>query len=92
MLGKLPPYICSLISLKEMGRYELRSQDLIQLNTPCARTEFGKKAFMCAAPSSWSTLQGDLNLSELVSLPTFKANMTALVYDLSCSACRELTD
>lgn len=88
LIGKLPSYICSLISQKDIGRYELRSQDVIQLNSPCARIEFGKKAFRCAAPSAWTTLQDDLKLNEMVSLPSFKARMTAVVYDLSCSACR----
>ena len=74
ILGSLPSYhrlqvyICG----KMTHSYSLRSQDLFLLSVPEVRTERGKKAFKCAAPSAWNSLQNDLRLQELVSLNTFK--------------------
>ena len=84
MLGKLPSYICSLISRRVASSYCLRSQDV-----PSARTVLGAKAFMCAAPLAWNSLQKEWKLSNLVPLPVFKARIDAMQSDTvgTCTCC-----
>ena len=81
MLGKLPPYICSLISQRVTSSYCLRSQDVFLLHVPSARTVLGTKSFMCAAPLAWNTLQNILKMSILVPLHNFKAQLDDMIFD-----------
>jgi len=77
MLGKLPPYICSLISQS----YCLRSQDVFLLHVPCARTILGTKTCICAAPLAWNTLQNILKIKMLVPLHHLKAQLDEMLFD-----------
>ena len=72
MLGKLPSYICSLISRRIVSVYCLRSNAVVLLNVPTARTVLGEIAFRCAAPLTWNSL------SNLVPLNVFKARIDAI--------------
>ena len=51
------------------------------LHVPSARTVLGTKAFMCAAPIAWNTLQNILKLSILVPLHHFKAQLDEMICD-----------
>ena len=81
MLDKLPSYICSLISLQIESSYCLRSHAVVLLNVPSARTVLGKKAFRCAAPLTWNSLQKCLKLSTLVPLHHFKTRLGDMLFD-----------
>ena len=67
VMGRLPVYISDLLSFKQSS-YGLRSQDIVLLNVPQARTELFKRAFMSAAPSTWNNLQSNLKLKCLIPL------------------------
>ena len=54
---------------------------MVLLDVPRARTDLGKKAFMCAAPLAWNSLQTDLKVRKLVPLPVFKARIDAMILD-----------
>ncbi len=69
ILGLLPSYLLTYISVNNIGTYNLRSQDLFLLSVPKVRTELGKKAFKYAAPST---------RNKLVSLVAFKRMLTDL--------------
>uniref|UniRef100_A0A3B3HCE9 Reverse transcriptase domain-containing protein n=1 Tax=Oryzias latipes TaxID=8090 RepID=A0A3B3HCE9_ORYLA len=75
LLGLLPSYICSLIKLRTVESYGLRSNDHLSLAVPFARTELGKKAFVFSAPSTWNTLQKRWKLKELIPLNIFKSKL-----------------
>ena len=81
MLDKLPSYICSLISQQTESSYCLRWHAVVLLNVPTARTVLGKKAFRCAAPLTWNSLQKEWKLSNLVPLHVFKARIGAMQSD-----------
>lgn len=84
ILGLLPFYLCIFI-VQKCGGYSLRSLDFILLTVPNVRTEFGKRAFMYSAPSSWNTLQNTFKLEELVPIGVFKSLMKDFEADsLTC--------
>ena len=62
---------------------------MVLLHVPSARTDLGTKAFMCAAPLAWNSLQKDLKLSKLVPLHVFKAWIGAMILDTvgTCQCC-----
>ena len=72
ILGQLPSYLCSFITLQENSTYELRSQDKLLLTEPSSRIKFGEQAFQFSAPKAWNELQKNMDLKELISLPCFK--------------------
>ena len=51
------------------------------LHVPSARTVLGAKAFMCAAPLAWNTMQKTLKLSILIPLDHFKARLDEMLLD-----------
>ena len=71
ILGQLPSYLCSLISLQENSTYQLRSQDKLLLSEPSSRIKFGEQAFQFSAPKAWNELQKTMDMQELISLPCF---------------------
>ena len=81
MLDKLPSYICSLISRRIESTYCLISHAVVLLNVPSARTVLGKKAFRCAAPLTWNSLQKEWKITKLVPLHVFKARLDATKSD-----------
>ena len=56
--GLAPVYICQLITVREMSRYSLRSNNGTLLQPPCTITKqsLGDRAFSAAAPSLWNSL------------------------------------
>lgn len=82
ILGLLPTYLC-LHMCKNLSRYGLRSQDIIQMQAPRVRTELGKKDFKFFAPSTWNDVQKDLKLSDLITMGKFKS----ILKDREISSC-----
>ena len=78
MLGQLPSYICSLITRRIESSYCLRSHAVVLLHVP---SDLGTKAFRCAAPLTWNSLQKEWKLSDLVPLHVFKARTDAMQSD-----------
>ena len=70
ILGLLPFYFGHFL-VQKCGGYSLRSLDFILLTVPNVRTEFGKRAFMYSAPSSWNALQNTFKLEEFVQIGIF---------------------
>ncbi len=86
ILGLLPSYLLTYISVNNIGTYNLRSQDLFLLSVSKVRTELGIKACKYAAPSTWNKLQKSMKLNKLVSLVPFKRMLTDL--EAATSGCR----
>ena len=72
LLDTLPPYICALLS-QTSNSYCTRSSELLLLNIPRIRTDFGETAFSFCAPTAWNNLQRTLKLDTLVPLSHFKS-------------------
>uniref|UniRef100_A0A3B3DM95 Reverse transcriptase domain-containing protein n=2 Tax=Oryzias melastigma TaxID=30732 RepID=A0A3B3DM95_ORYME len=87
LAGLLPPYICELLKHRNLPSHSLRSNDQLLLSVPFARTEFGKKAFVNAAPLAWNILQKGWRLIELPSLQVFKAKLTEKQKSTECCNC-----
>lgn len=79
LIGLLPSYLCTYLTITPNLVYSLRSQDYISAPVPRTRTEFGKRAFMYSAPSTWNELQKTLKLQALVTMSDFKAHVTDFV-------------
>ena len=56
--GMAPEYICSMIKIKQGGRYNLRSNTEISLQPPVSLTKktLGDRAFVSAAPNLWNKI------------------------------------
>ena len=63
---------------RAVDSYGLRSNDQMLLSVAFARTELGKGAFVCSAPSTWSMLQKDWKIIEVISLNAIKSRLRAL--------------
>lgn len=50
-------YLSAYINVTDNFPYTLHSQDLLTALVPRSHTEFGKKAFMVAALTTWNNLQ-----------------------------------
>ena len=73
MTGLAPPYLCELLSLRELPR-ELRSSSDINLLVPRSRTtSYGDRAFSVAAPQLWNKLPSDIR--EAPTLAMFKSKL-----------------
>ena len=71
LLGKLPPYLTSLLNMKSIC-HNTRSQGFISLQTPQIKSEFGKLAFTFFASNKWNKFQELFKLDRFVSLDQFK--------------------
>ena len=80
LIGLVPDYLCAYL-LRNQGQYSLRSQDVLQLTVPRARTELGKKAFKQVAPFAWNALQRDIKLRDLISYNAFVSVLKDLEYE-----------
>ena len=81
----LLPFYLGIFIVQKCGGYTLRSLDFILLTVPNVQTEFGERAFMNSAPSSWNALQNTFKLEELVPIGIFKSLMNDLETDsLTC--------
>ena len=76
--GLAPAYTRELISVRDTGRYDLRSNDGLLL-APCkgkTLTTLGDRSFHAAAPKLWNDLPGSIRNTQ--SLNRFKAIRTFL--------------
>ena len=76
--GLAPAYTKELISVRDTGRYDLRSNDGLLL-APCkgkTLTTLGDRSFHAAAPKPWNDLPGAIRNTQ--SLNRFKAIRTFL--------------
>ena len=87
IIGKLPPYISSLLEWNS-NPYLTRSGHLLLLKIPQAQTQLGKSTFSFSAPTSWNALQKTLKFSSLPSYGQFKA----LVLHIPTSVCTCFND
>lgn len=71
LLGKLPTYICSLLSFYTCN-YRTRSSAKLLLHVPRVHSELGKTAFSFFAPSLWNEMQSIIMLETLPSVNIFK--------------------
>ena len=70
IIGKLPPYINSMLSLKP-NPYASRSSSWITFNIPLMKSDLGKTAFSALAPRMWNQLQDTYKLAKLPSVGKF---------------------
>ena len=83
LLNTLPPYLCKLVSFRKCSKHT-RSQGILTLEVPFARTDLGDNAFICYAPRMWKEVQNTLKLESLVSLDCFKKLITPVITDCKC--------
>ena len=64
--GIAPEYICSMIKIKQGGRYNLRSNTEILLQPPVMLTKktLGDRTFVSAAPNLWNKLPIEIRRQE----------------------------
>ena len=79
LLGLLPLYLCTHLTVASNSSYSFRSQDFLSTSVPRARTEFGKRAFVYSAPFTWNGLQKSLILQAFITLHSFKTLITDLL-------------
>jgi len=68
-----PAYISSLLQPHQPGHSGLRSADEQLLHEPSANTNFGARAFRCAAPAIWNSIP--LSVRSSPSIASFKRNL-----------------
>ena len=76
----VPAYISELISVRDTGRYDLRSNDGLLL-APCrgkTLTTLGDRSFHAAAPKLWNDLPGSIRNTQ--SLNKFKKAIKTLLF------------
>ena len=82
--GCAPSYISELISLKQKGRYNLRSCSECLLTVPndIMKKTMGERAFAAAAPSVWNKLPIFLR-NQPMSLNSFKKSLKTYLFKLA---------
>ena len=85
ILGDMPLYLSSLLTLKVTCRRNLRSDGQIMYVIPRTRTVFGENAFKVFAPSSWKKLQDYFKLDYLPSMEEFRYRVREYLTTLSLS-------
>ena len=80
LLGKVPPYLCSLVTIVALTR-STRSSKYISLVTPKANSYFGLLSFQFSAANNWNELQKSLKLETLTSLTSFKNQLLEQLTD-----------
>ena len=75
IIGKLPPYLASLLVWKSRPNIT-RSNDWLTLEVPHVRTNQGKTAFHYSAPNSWNYLQLSLKINQTITLEKFRGLLT----------------
>jgi hypothetical protein len=68
LLGKAPPYLSSLVTIRTHNR-STHSSRYISLVIPKANTSFGRLSFQFSAANDWNELQKSLKLETYISLP-----------------------
>ena len=78
--GLAPAYISELVSVRDTGRYDLRSNDGLLL-APCkgkTLTTLGDRSFHAAAPKLWNDLPGSIRNTQ--SLNKFKKAIKTFLF------------
>ena len=92
LLGKMPPYLSSLLSIAPKP-CNTRASKYIQLTVPSGatfNTDLGRTSFRFAAAYDWNTLQSSLKLEHLPSLPILKQYLQQIFFDCCACACPSL--
>uniref|UniRef100_A0A674BCQ0 Reverse transcriptase domain-containing protein n=1 Tax=Salmo trutta TaxID=8032 RepID=A0A674BCQ0_SALTR len=80
LLGKVPPYLRSLVTIAA-PTCSTRSSRYISLVTPKANSSFGHLSFQFSAANDWNELQKSLKLETLISLTSFKHQLSEQLTD-----------
>ena len=83
--GMAPEYICSMIKIKQGGRYNLRSNTEIFLQPPFRLTKktLGDRAFVSAAPNLWNKLP--IGIRRQDDFITFKKQLKTYFFKIAYS-------
>uniref|UniRef100_A0A674F593 Reverse transcriptase domain-containing protein n=1 Tax=Salmo trutta TaxID=8032 RepID=A0A674F593_SALTR len=81
LLGKVPPYLRSLVTIAA-PTCSTRSSRYISLVTPKTNSSFGRLSFQFSAANDWNELQKSLKLETLISLTSFKHQLSEQLTDL----------
>uniref|UniRef100_A0A8C7Q8L7 Reverse transcriptase domain-containing protein n=1 Tax=Oncorhynchus mykiss TaxID=8022 RepID=A0A8C7Q8L7_ONCMY len=85
LLGKVPPYLSSLVTIAS-PTCSTRSSRYISLVTPKTNSFFGRLSFQFSAANDWNELQKSLKLETLISLTSFKHQLSEqLTYYCTCT-------
>uniref|UniRef100_A0A8K9X9K5 Reverse transcriptase domain-containing protein n=1 Tax=Oncorhynchus mykiss TaxID=8022 RepID=A0A8K9X9K5_ONCMY len=80
LLGKIPPYLSSLVTIAS-PTCSTRSSRYISLVTPKTNSFFGRLSFQFSAANDWNELQKSLKLETLISLTSFKHQLSEQLTD-----------
>uniref|UniRef100_A0A8K9V2K0 Reverse transcriptase domain-containing protein n=1 Tax=Oncorhynchus mykiss TaxID=8022 RepID=A0A8K9V2K0_ONCMY len=80
LLGKVPPYLSSLVTIAS-PTCSTRSSRYISLVTPKTNSFFGRLSFQFSAANDWNELQKSLKLETLISLISFKHQLSEQLTD-----------
>uniref|UniRef100_A0A8K9Y4M0 Reverse transcriptase domain-containing protein n=1 Tax=Oncorhynchus mykiss TaxID=8022 RepID=A0A8K9Y4M0_ONCMY len=80
LLGKVPPYLSSLVTIAS-PTCSTRSSRYISLVTPKTNYFFGRLSFQFSAANDWNELQKSLKLETLISLTSFKHQLSEQLTD-----------
>uniref|UniRef100_A0A8C7SC08 Reverse transcriptase domain-containing protein n=1 Tax=Oncorhynchus mykiss TaxID=8022 RepID=A0A8C7SC08_ONCMY len=80
LLGKVPPYLSSLVTIAS-PTCSTRSSRYISLVTPKTNYFFGRLSFQFSAANDWNELQTSLKLETLISLTSFKHQLSEQLTD-----------
>uniref|UniRef100_A0A8K9UDU7 Reverse transcriptase domain-containing protein n=1 Tax=Oncorhynchus mykiss TaxID=8022 RepID=A0A8K9UDU7_ONCMY len=80
LLGKVPPYLSSLVTIAS-PTCSTRSSRHISLVTPKTNSFFGRLSFQFSAANDWNELQKSLKLETLISLTSFKHQLSEQLTD-----------
>uniref|UniRef100_A0A8C7RJN6 Reverse transcriptase domain-containing protein n=1 Tax=Oncorhynchus mykiss TaxID=8022 RepID=A0A8C7RJN6_ONCMY len=80
LLGKVPPYLSSLVTIAS-PTCSTRSSKYISLVTPKTNSFFGRLSFQFSAANDWNELQKSLKLETLISLTSFKHQLSEQLTD-----------
>uniref|UniRef100_A0A8K9Y1F9 Reverse transcriptase domain-containing protein n=1 Tax=Oncorhynchus mykiss TaxID=8022 RepID=A0A8K9Y1F9_ONCMY len=80
LLGKVPPYLSSLVTIAS-PTCSTRSSRYISLVAPKTNSFFGRLSFQFSAANDWNGLQKSLKLETLISLTSFKHQLSEQLTD-----------
>uniref|UniRef100_A0A8L0DUF3 Reverse transcriptase domain-containing protein n=1 Tax=Oncorhynchus mykiss TaxID=8022 RepID=A0A8L0DUF3_ONCMY len=80
LLGKVPPYLSSLVTIAS-PTCSTRSSRYISLVTPKTNSFFGRLSLQFSAANDWNELQKSLKLETLISLTSFKHQLSEQLTD-----------
>jgi hypothetical protein len=80
LLGKAQPYLSSLVTIAA-PTHSRHSSSYISLVTPKANSSFGRLSFQFSAANDWNELEISLKLETLISLTSFKHQLSDQLTD-----------